>query len=149
MIKSVIDLLDKTVCSFGEKTAIVDETGKEKKIISYNQFYEFTLRGASYLFDKGISHSPILVILPSNSWALACMFSINRASCFYTIVMPDTPEFIIKEIIQTLKSNFEINTSPLTIIFIGSGSSFGIVFMVFKFSVTSSPTKPFPLVAPL
>lgn len=108
MIKSVIDLLDKTVCSFGEKTAIVDETGKEKKIISYNQFYEFTLRGASYLFDKGISHSPILVILPSNSWALACMFSINRASCFYTIVMSDTPEFRIKEIIQSLQPSLII-----------------------------------------
>ena len=47
------------------------------------------------------------------------------------------------------KSFLDINTSPLTVMLIFSGNSCGIVFIVFKFSVTSSPTNPFPLVAPL
>ena len=42
-----------------------------------------------------------------------------------------------------------MNTSPRTVILILSFISCGIVLTVFKFSVTSSPTKPFPLVAPL
>ena len=45
-------------------------------------------------------------------------------------------------------SSFPINTSPRTTISIGSFNFLGILFIVFKFSVTSSPTKPFPLVAP-
>jgi len=47
------------------------------------------------------------------------------------------------------KSFFDINTSPRTVISILSFISIGIVFTVFKFCVTSSPTNPFPLVAPL
>ena len=42
-----------------------------------------------------------------------------------------------------------MNTSPRTVIVTFSVSSFGIFFIVFKFSVTSSPTSPFPLVEPL
>ena len=41
-----------------------------------------------------------------------------------------------------------INTSPRTVISIFSFSSFGICEIVFKLSVTSSPIKPFPRVAP-
>ena len=47
------------------------------------------------------------------------------------------------------KSFFPIKTSPLTVRFILSFNSIGIVFIVFKFSVISSPTNPFPRVAPL
>ena len=47
------------------------------------------------------------------------------------------------------KSSLPINTSPRTTMSIGSFSFLGIVFIVFKFSVTSSPTTPSPLVAPL
>ena len=47
------------------------------------------------------------------------------------------------------KSVLEINTSPRTVMSILSLISIGIVFTVFKFCVTSSPTSPFPLVAPL
>ena len=46
-------------------------------------------------------------------------------------------------------SSLPIKTSPRTIISIFSFNSFGIVFIVFKFSVISSPTCPLPLVAPL
>ena len=45
-------------------------------------------------------------------------------------------------------SFFPIKISPRTIIFIGSFSLCGILLTVFKLSVTSSPTRPFPLVAP-
>ena len=41
-----------------------------------------------------------------------------------------------------------INTSPRTVILIFSFISFGICLIVFRFSVTSSPICPFPLVAP-
>ena len=42
-----------------------------------------------------------------------------------------------------------MKTSPRTVISIFSFNSIGIVFTVFKLFVTSSPTSPFPLVAPL
>ena len=45
-------------------------------------------------------------------------------------------------------SFFPIKISPRTIIFIGSFNLCGILLTVFKLSVTSSPTRPFPLVAP-
>ena len=41
-----------------------------------------------------------------------------------------------------------MNTSPRTVISIFSFSSFGICEIVFKLSVTSSPIRPFPRVAP-
>ena len=47
------------------------------------------------------------------------------------------------------KSSFPINTSPRTIMSIGSFNFCGMCFIVFRFSVTSSPTSPLPLVAPL
>ena len=46
-------------------------------------------------------------------------------------------------------SFFPIKTSPRTIILIFSFNFLGMFFIVFRFSVTSSPTSPFPLVAPL
>ena len=42
-----------------------------------------------------------------------------------------------------------INTSPRTVIVTFSFNTFGMLFIVLKLSVTSSPIKPFPLVAPL
>ena len=62
------------------------------------------------------------------------------------------PEFISSESLTqhvggTVKDGFE--KAPRTIISTSSVNFCGIVFTVFKLSVISSPTNPFPLVAPL
>ena len=97
---------------------------------------------ASYFWTLNINMSKglIAVTLESN-WrsepAAAFLALANRGSSIISL-----SAFIFSNSFVPMK------TSPRTVMFMSSLSFFGICAIVFKLSVTSSPIRPFPLVAP-
>lgn len=103
MIRSVVDLLDQTVLQYSNKTAVVDHTEATEVKLTYLQFQLLTIKGAATLLKQGFTHQAVLIILPSNVWALSSMLAVSRAGCYYSIVMPDSPAIRINKIIKSLQ----------------------------------------------
>lgn len=109
MYKSIRDVLENTVKSYGNKTAF----SEVDKSITYREFYDLISNGATYLIKRGLNKKTVLIFIDKSIDCLEAMFSCMLAGSTYTVMDIKSPEGRMSSILDTLKPNLIITTAKL------------------------------------
>ncbi len=101
MIYNVLQLLEKNVCKYAGKIAI----GDEKKQLTYSEYYDFSRKIGTYIFEKlnGCTGCPIAVLIDRNVDTVLAFMGVVYSGNFYVPVDAAMPESRIQLIYDTVK----------------------------------------------
>ena len=98
MQKNILEYLEQTVVSHGEKIAF--SNGKEN--MSFSQVYSEARAIGSFLAQNGFYAEPIAVIMDKHPRTVTAFFGIIYAGCFYVCIDEKMPEARMRAIIDKL-----------------------------------------------
>lgn len=101
MQKSVIEYLEKTVCSFPNKVAVRDS----EMSISFLELWDAAKRISNAIKVEGVKkNSPIGVFIPKGCKMVESFAGINMSSCFYVPIDTKSPDSRVLSILTTLEA---------------------------------------------
>lgn len=99
MQKSVIEYLERTVCSFPNKEAVRDSEMK----ITFSELWDAAKKVSNAIKAKGVvKNSPVGVFLPKGCKMVESFAGINMCSCFYVPLDTRSPDSRVSSILKTL-----------------------------------------------
>lgn len=102
MQKSVIEYLERTVCSFPNKEAVHDA----EMSITFSELWDSAKRISNALAAEGVvKNSPIGVYLPKGCKMVESFAGINMCGCFYVPLDTKSPDARVSSILTTLNAH--------------------------------------------
>ena len=100
MQKSVIEYLQKSISSFPDKAAVVDETG----VLTFSELWDNALRVASALSAFKVKNQPIGVFLPKGRLMVTAFAGVSMSHNFYVPLDVKMPESRVDSILNVLEA---------------------------------------------
>ncbi len=99
---SILEYLDKTISSYPEKTAIVED----HRTISFYDLDQFARKIATRLITIGVENIPVAVFMPKGINAIVSFLGINLSGNFYVPLDIKSPISRVNNILDVLKSDY-------------------------------------------
>lgn len=102
MVVNVLEYLESSANRFPEKEAVVDI----QNTLTYQQLKAYAMAIGSFIAQKDIRNSPVLILMDKNVYSLAAFLGTVYSGNFYVPVDVQMPEKRLETILQTLKPSF-------------------------------------------
>lgn len=98
MKKTILDYFDDTVHKYPKYIAVADQ----KNMLTYEQFQKLAINMGSYIAERKIEKSPIVILMKRSAYLPVVMLSILYSGNFYVVLDVESPLSRINRILNTL-----------------------------------------------